>query len=790
MRTCDEIRDALLQGVPLDDVNSHHIEQCGECSDFQVALRTVDASLSDLSDIQIPEALIFETLQRIDMADEKANSFVMLITQLIARLVAGFVMVLSVAFRPWRYLRIRKTAWIGIPAFLGLLLVIFVFSPMKMSDSPSVAAGVNGRADQLFEETEEFPSSTVSVADVRTQERMAPAEQARDAWDQGGGENGLDPENIDISAVGKFSSIELNWREDETREGETPPNDETITRSEFRDKVDTLGNELRQGFRVSRRAPTQRVELQDFEQDGDYGGFVRNEQSLDGVSFLPAQGMWSNTYIPGDSRIRLLSRRLRQIERELHPGFGESAYQLAQHAFPITHRLTAPEREALSLSLHTDHKRIEGRSRLLLQVGLRARDNYQGRRPTLRSMVVLDLRRELSAAQQAQIRSFFLSLVRMKRSGDQIGVVVVGPRGGMKIEPGSLRFGQVQVMLRRLFDESKETENAPMSLEEAFSAAMESASLLNDEEGALGSRLVWFLTPEVNAGDEEVLQSIAHLGVLAGVTTTSVGFDQAQRSALDRIALAGHGRRWIADDNMDEIVRDELRAVSQIVARALRIQIRLAQDVQLVDIIGSRRLDDREAHRVRSAEQALDRQLAQRLGIRADRNQDNDGIQIVVPAFYAGDTHTILLDVVVDGPGAVADVSLRYKDLIRLGNGSASERVVLTQGSNERGPQEREVRRDFLIKKLSLSLERIAHALSRGQTETARAELERAKRGFEQEASLYITRRADRELSRSVELLQRIELAMSGSFSALELADSLRLASHRLIFGDPLALLD
>jgi hypothetical protein len=39
-------------------------------------------------------------------------------------------------------------------------------------------------------------------------------------------------------------------------------------------------------------------------------------------------------------------------------------------------------------------------------------------------------------------------------------------------------------------------------------------------------------------------------------------------------------------------------------------------------------------------------------------------MQIVIPSFFTGDSHVILLDVVVAGPGPVADVTLRYKDLV------------------------------------------------------------------------------------------------------------------------------
>ena len=103
----------------------------------------------------------------------------------------------------------------------------------------------------------------------------------------------------------------------------------------------------------------------------------------------------------------------------------------------------------------------------------------------------------------------------------------------------------------------------------------------------------------------------------------------------------------------------------------LRLRIRLAPGVQLVDVLGSARLDDIRAERVREAEVAIDRRLARNLGIAADRGEDEEGIQIVIPNFYAGDDHVILLDLVAEGPGPLAEVTLRYKDVINQQNAVA-----------------------------------------------------------------------------------------------------------------------
>ena len=42
-----------------------------------------------------------------------------------------------------------------------------------------------------------------------------------------------------------------------------------------------------------------------------------------------------------------------------------------------------------------------------------------------------------------------------------------------------------------------------------------------------------------------------------------------------------------------------------------------------------------------------------KIGIETDRGLDEEGIQVVIPSYYADDAHVVLLDVVVPGPGPV-----------------------------------------------------------------------------------------------------------------------------------------
>jgi hypothetical protein len=129
---------------------------------------------------------------------------------------------------------------------------------------------------------------------------------------------------------------------------------------------------------------------------------------------------------------------------------------------------------------------------------------------------------------------------------------------------------------------------------------------------------------------------------------------------------------------------------------------------------------------VRNQERAIDRRLARNLGIEADRGRDEDGIQIVIPAFYAGDAHSILLDVVADGPGPIAEVTARYKDLVRLENTVARASLSLFRSEEPKAALETMVENDYREGRVADALLAASEALDRGELGTASTRLQHA----------------------------------------------------------------
>ncbi len=85
----------------------------------------------------------------------------------------------------------------------------------------------------------------------------------------------------------------------------------------------------------------------------------------------------------------------------------------------------------------------------------------------------------------------------------------------------------------------------------------------------------------------------------------------------------------------------------------------------------------------------------------------------MIPNFYAGDEHAVVLDVVAAGPGPIADVTVRYKDLAFLRNGVARGRLALERQEKIAGPLEYNVLKNFLALRLSEVLDEAGVALAR-----------------------------------------------------------------------------
>jgi Ca-activated chloride channel family protein len=443
--------------------------------------------------------------------------------------------------------------------------------------------------------------------------------------------------------------------------------------------------------------------------------FLDRMSGLDGLSYQSPTGYWANTYIPGDPAMRALEARLRAY-RAAH---GE-ARQFERAVRQVSQPFDAPRDAALALYLHTDTPAIEGKSRLRLQVGLKGAERQGGRRPAMNVGVVLDLRGGVDTASATRIRALVDALQRARQPEDRFSLTIAGPSGGLIVPPAEFRHGPLQVAMQRLAGAANPTST--VGLADALALATANVRAGDDPSAVLGSSLVLLVTGASLAADLPSIEASAHANAIQGVPLSVVSL--AARDDLrhiDRLVAAGQGNRRILDaaGAAEALVDRELHAASRAVARALRLRIRLAPGVKLIDVLGSRRLGAPQAERVREAERSIDQRLARNLGIEADRGEDEEGIQIVIPSFYAGDAHVILLDVVAEQPGPIAEVTVRYKDVVRLQNGVARAALSVDADRQVAGPLERNVLKNLVAREFATRTREAARHLAAGDAEAA-----------------------------------------------------------------------
>jgi TonB family protein len=450
--------------------------------------------------------------------------------------------------------------------------------------------------------------------------------------------------------------------------------------------------------------------------------FFLERSAIDNLVFQEPRGYWANTYIPGDPELRRLQVSLSTPDRDLR-SFGKKQLHLHELAGQSPQPFDPPQRAAMALYLSSDRRGLAGRERLLMEVGLKGADLRSGMRPIMNLALVLDLRGLVPEVTAELMLSLVQTLAAAHDLGDRFSLIIAGREGGLLVPHGSFRHGQLLVAMKEALAADP---GSGLDLVAAVKLAAVTVAQEDDPSSPLGASIVLLATGQPLAHTTGELESIAHRSAVAGIPVSVIGIgSKVDLSELDRLVLAGQGHRRLLNqaDEAVGLVQRELTAVSQVVARAARLSIRLAPGIQLVEVIGSHRLDAGSADWVREAEDAIDRRLARNLGIVADRGLDDEGIQIVIPSFLAGDEHVILLDLVAPGPGPVADVTLRYKDLVWLRNGSCSAHLSLSRDPGPPSPLQRNVLSNLLAMRLGSTLERSSRLLAQGSHEQAVGEL-------------------------------------------------------------------
>lgn len=397
--------------------------------------------------------------------------------------------------------------------------------------------------------------------------------------------------------------------------------------------------------------------------------------------FLPQMAYFENTYLGGNAAHR---EELRRLDGRLDPG-AHSPWRAAR--LP-PQPLDEPEDAGLSLTATLDRPYLDSPGRVLLQVGLRGSSRAGWRRPPLDTVLVID--RPALADSAAVVRTAGAILGRLGPA-DRLAVIRVG-----ESEP-VLALSDPDTARRALLrDPETLLGPVPGRGASAISRALGLAAAQLDPAASRaripGTGVVLFLAGGADDRRMQAARRGAHRLTLTGATVSVLELVEhhlSPRSDWWRVAHAGHGghhrlSRSGPGADADAIVTAELDRLAQVVARLVRLNVRLAPGVRAVRVLGSRLLAAEEVVRVKAREKAVDDQISRTMGVSADRGDDDDGLQTVIPYFLGGDTHVVLIELWVTEPGPIADVSLRFKDMVRLDNGRAEAGVAL--GALPRSP--------------------------------------------------------------------------------------------------------
>ena len=176
-----------------------------------------------------------------------------------------------------------------------------------------------------------------------------------------------------------------------------------------------------------------------------------------------------------------------------------------------------------------------------------------------------------------------------------------------------------------------------------------------------------------------------------GIVVTTVGYGSDYDFAtLRNIAHQGGGSHVAAFDinKLGEIFDKQLVKARKVVAKAIRLKVKLDSSVQLNKIYGFKVLSEEEKQKVEGIEQTLDEQLSSTYNIPKNRSQMTDeGVNIIIPSLMENHYYLVMMEIEVpEGVDKlkIAEASILYKDLTNIKNDSVVTSVFQKYNSDKK----------------------------------------------------------------------------------------------------------
>jgi Mg-chelatase subunit ChlD len=390
---------------------------------------------------------------------------------------------------------------------------------------------------------------------------------------------------------------------------------------------------------------------------------------------IDSNGRFATTYRPGGGHLAAFESA---VARGIVPA-GEREI-VSDVGARYTPDLAVPAGRALAMRADLERGALPpGGGPIHVRLALRSSDVAPATRPHLSVHLVLDVSGSMAGDSIRNARSAAAALVDKLAPSDDFSLVTFSSDANVIVPDGAVgpRRGWIKDTIGNI------KEDGGTNIGEGLRLGYEQAELKSIPGDAV--RVVFLVSDgHANFGikGSDQLSRLALEAFQKGIQTSSFGLGSDYDGALmSSIADDGSGGYYYLRDpeQIAPALSTELDRRLDPVATAVEVRVRLKPDVGLLRVYGSRRLDEAEVAKVRSAELAADAQTATRDHIARDRQDDSEGgMRFFIPAFARDDAHALLLrlDVPAGASGrAVAGIELKYKD--RLSKKNVIEEVPI-----------------------------------------------------------------------------------------------------------------
>jgi Mg-chelatase subunit ChlD len=376
-----------------------------------------------------------------------------------------------------------------------------------------------------------------------------------------------------------------------------------------------------------------------------------------------------------------------RIEKLIREGVEVDGKRVKLASFPRAYRQTFPMPTGKALGLNTateSAKIIERGDRTYLQVGLQAMKGEKPRRPALNIALVIDRSGSMDSDDKLPfaIRAATDAIGRLHRD-DYVSVVTFDD--------------EAQVLVPATTDHARARKKTAAIVSGGGTNIYDGLRLGYAEVAKHSSRdgvnLVLLLSDgEVTAGnsDPEAFRKMVEGQADREIQTSSIGMGvEFNEELMQAVARTGGGSYHFVKDGADAttVFAKELDDLGEVVARAVKVRIVLAKDVGFVCALGQNVLDSKAVQATRRQERKIDQKVYDELGITRNRKEDEPGIKMLIPNFRRGDSHVVMLEIQAPkgrGDRKLADVHLKYKDLVYRANREEAQAVTV-QYASDRG---------------------------------------------------------------------------------------------------------